>query len=313
MLKKYNLPLDRSHIVAHATVPSSTLAASPNHVDPGPYWLWDYYFHLISQQGVSLNTSTPPHTITLHPTTDQTLNGPMGPYGQEETAADYNFFSLYNGSSTASGLIPAQNTNDITDVSYSVEPGISYYYVNKTPDAAGTGDTMYEIWYGVEDQVHTSQHSYFADGHLAWLAVPAGAGVEGTGLTLYSQAQVILSPSDGSTPQIYGRPTTSSQYIIGDAPACRDCPFHAGCTNSPARVLIFQPNEQAYQALQEARDRAKTPAFYALYKLQLQALFTATAMNVLRACAWIAEGTHASTPVSRFARLIASVKSAAAA
>jgi transposase len=123
--------------------------------------------------------------------------------------------------------------------------------------------------------------------------------------------------------------------------ACRECPFHAGCTNSPARVLIFQPNEQAYQALQNARDREKTPAFYALYakragiegtvaqavrtcemrqaryigiqKLQLQALLTATAMNVLRACAWIAEGTHAPTPVSRFAKLIASTKSAVAA
>jgi transposase len=123
--------------------------------------------------------------------------------------------------------------------------------------------------------------------------------------------------------------------------ACRECPFHAGCTTSPARVLIFQPNEQAYHALQEARDRAKTPAFYALYakragiegtvaqavrtcemrqaryigirKLQLQALFTATAMNVLRACAWITEETHAQTPISRFAKLIASGKAAAVA
>ena len=48
-------------------------------------------------------------------------------------------------------------------------------------------------------------------------------------------------------------------------------------------------------------------------KLRLQAFFTATALNVLRACAWLAEGTHASTPVSRFARLVAAAKSEAAA
>ncbi len=36
-------------------------------------------------------------------------------------------------------------------------------------------------------------------------------------------------------------------------------------------------------------------------------------MNVLRACAWMAESTHASPPVSRFARLVATAKSAAAA
>ena len=106
-----------------------------------------------------------------------------------------------------------------------------------------------------------------------------------------------------------------------------------------ARVLILQPTEQAYRALQQARDREQTPEFRAVYakragvegtmaqavrtcemrraryigskKLQLQALFTATAMNVLRACTWMAEGTHASPPVSRFAKLVASAKAAA--
>jgi len=122
---------------------------------------------------------------------------------------------------------------------------------------------------------------------------------------------------------------------------CQACPFHAQCTHSPARVLILQPNEQAYRALHEARARELTPAFRTIYakragvegtiaqavrtcemrraryigskKLRLQAFLTATAMNVLRACAWIAGDIHASTPTSRFAKLIASAKSAAAA
>ena len=46
-------------------------------------------------------------------------------------------------------------------------------------------------------------------------------------------------------------------------------------------------------------------------KLRLQAFLTATAMNVLRACTWLAEGTHASPPRSRFAKLMASVIAAA--
>lgn len=122
---------------------------------------------------------------------------------------------------------------------------------------------------------------------------------------------------------------------------CQACPFHAQCTHSPARVLIFQPNEQAYRALHEARARELTPEFRAVYakragvegtiaqavrtcemrraryigstKLRLQAFFTATAMNVLRACEWLIGGKHASTPVSRFAKLVATAKSAAAA
>ncbi len=106
-----------------------------------------------------------------------------------------------------------------------------------------------------------------------------------------------------------------------------------------ARVLILQPNEQAYRALHEARAREQTPEFRTVYakragvegtiaqavrtcemrraryigskKLRLQALLTATAMNVLRACAWLAEERPASTPTSRFAKLVAVAKHAA--
>jgi len=49
LLRKYGIPLDHDHIVSHATVPGPFLAATPNHVDPGPYWLWDYYLGLIRQ------------------------------------------------------------------------------------------------------------------------------------------------------------------------------------------------------------------------------------------------------------------------
>jgi len=216
LLKKYHLPLDRSHILAHSTVAASTLSTSPNHVDPGPYWLWDYYFHLISQQGAPLNSVALPHTITLHPRNNQELHGPKGPYGWVGTSADYNFFKLYTGPSTASGLIPAQDTSDPTDVSYNVEPGISYHYVNKVQDPAGTGDTMYQIWYGEEDQVHNDTPSYLAAAKLVWLAVPPGDGVDGTQRPepdIFHTASLVKMK--GENIQIYSRPTTDSRYVIG--------------------------------------------------------------------------------------------------
>jgi hypothetical protein len=209
LLKKYHLPLNRDHVVAHGTVAASTLGTSPNHVDPGPYWLWDYYFGLISQQGVPWDISTPRNTITLHPETDR---APAGPHGTE-SSSQYNFFNLYTEPSTASALIPAQDTSDPTDVSYNVEAGMSYYYLAKAPDRAGTGDTMYEIWYGIEDQVQTSS-SYFADGGLAWLAVPPGDGVEGLGTFSTSSVVKIV----GGTADIYSRPQSNSAYVIGNAP-----------------------------------------------------------------------------------------------
>lgn len=122
--------------------------------------------------------------------------------------------------------------------------------------------------------------------------------------------------------------------------ACQACPLRPQCTRSQARVLTLRPTQQAYQALQAARQRQQTPEFrkeYArragvegtmaqgvrvcnirqaryigLNKLRLQALLTAAALNLIRVCAWLAEGTHAGTPTSRFAKLVTSLQQAAA-
>lgn len=248
LLKKYNIPLDHSHIISHGTVPASTLAAGPNHVDPGPYWLWDYYLNLISQDGggTYITNSGPPNTITLHPASDQHPDGSNG----TETTANFNFFNLYKGPSTKSGYIPEQgNGGDITDVSYSVEADISYYFVAKQNDAAGTHTTMYEIWYGEEDQVHNSKSSYFADGKLAWLAVPWGGGVEGapTGLTHSSTRVVLYSPS-GGTVSIYSRPVSNSQYVIGGAPAGAVFTTALTVTEDNASTIWFEINFNHRQA-----------------------------------------------------------------
>jgi len=213
LLKKYNIPLDRTHVVAHGTVPSP-FSGSINHVDPGPYWMWDYYFDLIHQQGVAYpNLGHTEHTIEIH--TKKHLGK-----GGVESPGDFNFFYLYNGPSTASGRIAQAGTpTDITDETNSVEADISYYYLAKVKDPAGTGDTLYEIWYGDDDNVHTPGYPtdslYFADGKLAWVAVPGGTEVtEGSG-TLVS-----LNLSGSSTANVYGDPITdpTGLFLIGDAP-----------------------------------------------------------------------------------------------
>jgi transposase len=156
------------------------------------------------------------------------------------------------------------------------------------------------------------------------------------------QAKEVVCPAGqssrdwGHIPDRHGQPSLRVRFPL---PACRACPVHDRCTQTAAKVLILRPDEQTYTALQDARKRQKTPAFWKLYatragiegtvaqavrtcemrrarsigskKLRLQAFFTATAMNVLRACAWLEEGSHTSPPLSRFAKLMASVKAAA--
>lgn len=178
---------------------------------------------------------------------------------------------------------------------------------------------------------------------LSWQA-KAATGFDHSRFTIDWQAHQVTCPAScpsqswGTIPDRHGKPVIRVRFPQA---VCQACPFHEQCTRSPARVLILQPNEPAYQALQKARARELTPEFRAVYagragvegtiaqsvrtcemrraryigskKLRLQAFFTATAMNVLRACVWIAEGTHTSPPISRFAKLVASAKAAAAA
>jgi hypothetical protein len=206
LLAKYNIPLDHEHVMSHGTTPAPTLSTSPNHVDPGPYWLWDYYLGLINQQGVPFATGpTPSGVIRLNPTSGQQPDGPNG----TETTSNFNFFYLYTQPSTASALLPSKGASgDITDESNNVETMISYDTLAQQPDEAGTGDTMYEIWYGAT----LSSSSWTATGTKAWLAVPPGAAVPGYGTV------VTLTAKKGKSANVYGQPGGTSANIIGSTP-----------------------------------------------------------------------------------------------
>jgi N-acetyl-anhydromuramyl-L-alanine amidase AmpD len=198
LLTKYSIPLDHEHVMSHGTTPSPTLGTSPNHVDPGPYWLWNYYLTLINQQGVPFATGhTPSGVIRLNPASGQQPDGTGG----AETTDNFNFFYLYSQPSTASAKLPAKGAaGDITDESNNIETMLSYDTLAQQPDAAGTGDTMYEIWYGAT----LSQSSWSATGTKAWIAVPPGAAEQGYGTV------VTLSVKGGKAVTVYGQPGGTS-------------------------------------------------------------------------------------------------------
>jgi transposase len=113
---------------------------------------------------------------------------------------------------------------------------------------------------------------------------------------------------------------------------CLACPVRAQCTHSTTepRGLMIRA-DQAYQVLQAARQRQKTPEFKDLYatragiegtlsqevrtfgarrcryvgeaKAHLQQLMTAVAVNVVRLAAWTTEQPRGQTRQSRFAAL----------
>jgi hypothetical protein len=50
LAKRFDIPLDRAHILGHDNVPGTVPSAVAGmHVDPGPYWDWAHYFDLLGR------------------------------------------------------------------------------------------------------------------------------------------------------------------------------------------------------------------------------------------------------------------------
>ncbi|MFE4177336.1 N-acetylmuramoyl-L-alanine amidase [Streptomyces sp. NPDC056909] len=50
LAERFDVPLNRQHILGHDTVPGTTTPLIPDmHTDPGPYWDWAHYFQLLGK------------------------------------------------------------------------------------------------------------------------------------------------------------------------------------------------------------------------------------------------------------------------
>lgn len=71
--RKYDVPLDRQHILGHDNVPGTTPSTIPGmHTDPGPYWDWAHYFELL---GKPFHRTAGPRggLVTIRPDYDENL------------------------------------------------------------------------------------------------------------------------------------------------------------------------------------------------------------------------------------------------
>jgi len=127
------------------------------------------------------------------------------------------------------------------------------------------------------------------------------------------------------------RPAREMISVRFAAADCLPCPSREHCTRQTRRTITLHPREQEL-ALRQARQREQTDAFAALYgqragvegthaqglrvcdlrharylgraKSHLQHLIAATALNLLRICAWLDGPTTAPTRQSAFTRLM---------
>ncbi|MFF3193409.1 N-acetylmuramoyl-L-alanine amidase [Streptomyces misionensis] len=199
LAKKFDIPLDREHIIGHDDVTGPLGAYYEGmHWDPGPWWNWSHYLTLLGAfpngNGMPVAggevTITPPWSSTYEPT----LTG----CGSSTTACPANpadFVYLRTGPSSTAALL--------TDPKF-------------TADGAPTGTTQGWDWtdkapFGQTFVVAAVQGDWTAiwyDGQKAWFYNPGGAyTMANTGT-----ARHLITPAGSSAVAVYGRayPETSA-------------------------------------------------------------------------------------------------------
>ncbi|MGP3991216.1 N-acetylmuramoyl-L-alanine amidase [Streptomyces sp. 3N207] len=71
LAERYDIPLDRQHILGHDNVPGSTTSGIKGmHTDPGPYWDWQHYFALMGKP-FAPKAGPASGVVTIRPTYDE--------------------------------------------------------------------------------------------------------------------------------------------------------------------------------------------------------------------------------------------------
>ncbi|WP_067397385.1 peptidoglycan recognition protein family protein [Streptomyces sp. F-3] len=188
LAEKYDIPLDRQHILGHDTVPGPTSGAIPGmHTDPGPYWDWQHYFELLGRPlkpaavgNGGMVTIRPDYAANRPEYTGCTAHGrPCAPHGSSAVR-------LYSRPDTSSPLIKdiglrpdgGASTIDVNDIASRVETGQQYAVAERRGDWTA-------IWYL---------------GQKAWFRNPEGqpTAVDAVGLVVTPRAGLDSVP-------VYGR------------------------------------------------------------------------------------------------------------
>ncbi|MFD9004996.1 N-acetylmuramoyl-L-alanine amidase [Streptomyces sp. NPDC059582] len=213
LARKYDIPLDRQHILGHENVPGPTTSTIPGmHTDPGPYWDWRHYFELLDHpfertagKNGGLVTILPRYAANQPVYTGCVTSGePCAPHGSSEVR-------LYSDHDTGSPLIKdiglgTTPTTGVNDLSSRVSTGQRYAVADRWGDWTA-------IWYL---------------GQKAWFQNPKKQP------TAVNAAGLVITPKDGldSIP-VYGRAYPEATAYPAGVPAQAVSPL-------PYKVLAGQ-------------------------------------------------------------------------
>ncbi|MEU3856668.1 peptidoglycan recognition family protein [Streptomyces sp. NPDC028722] len=197
--RRYDVPLDRQHILGHDNVPGPTASTIPGmHTDPGPYWDWRHYFQLL---GHPFRRTASRHSpvVTILPDYDSNQPAYTGctTKGEPCTAHGSSEVRLYTDHDVTAPLVrdiglKTDPTTGVNDLSSRVSTGQQYAVADRWGDWTA-------IWY-------LGQKAWFYNPREEPAAVPARG--------------LVVTPRDGLTSvPVYGRAYPEKEAYPADVPA----------------------------------------------------------------------------------------------
>lgn len=251
LVKKYEIPLDREHIIGHEEVPGLTPSRQvAMHWDPAAYWDWAHYFKLLGAPFTKNQPKTSgkkdANIVTINP--DYATNQPEVTYGaQQLEKKSANFIYLYKAPSFNAALIgdPLLNPNGtgttaLNDWGNKAVTGRSYYKVDEAGDWTAIDFGGQKAWFYNPKGVNTVKGSGLlvtpkkgADSIPVYgSAYPEAAAYEKYGIAPVGMAPIYRMPAG----QIYvGEKAVGSDY------------YYAKLFNAPETYRVVSGTDQYYQ------------------------------------------------------------------
>jgi hypothetical protein len=221
---RYGIPLDRAHIIGHDQVPGtvpSTVAGM--HWDPGPYWDWEHYFHLLGKPIARPHVRHRHHPIhagrvvTVAPGFDGNRNRITGCSTGSCVTRRSNFVYLHTKPSRKAPLVPdrgsrpgaSSSTTGVSDIGARVTAGQKLYVARRSGEWLG-------VWYL---------------GALAWLHDPKDHR------TVMPSGGDVVVPKAGVTVPVYGRAYPEQAAYPAEIPYQTVTPLQYTFTPGQAYVL----------------------------------------------------------------------------
>lgn len=205
---RYDIPLDRQHIIGHDNVPGTTAATIAGmHTDPGPYWDWAHYFELLGKP-FKADGGRNAGAVTIRP--DYASNQPLYTgcvtAGQACAPHGSGAVRLHTAPDAASPLVKdiglrpggGDSTTGVNDLGARASTGQQFAVAGREGDWTA-------IWYL---------------GQKAWFHNPR------TAPTAVSAEERVLTPKDGlAEVPVYGRAYPEASAYPADIPVQAISPF----------------------------------------------------------------------------------------